>query len=235
MAQPLLSSHMPMTHFIKTILAAVAAALIAVPGVHASPYEMTGSILVSGSVAFNTGSSGNATQLMGWYGGNGSGNAVVQGANGHFFSYAGALASSGSPWNFGGDGNSSSFVAAPSITEFLSVGGMTFFLKDWSIQSQVLTGAFGEKDPLGALTISGTGFVSGPNFLTTFGTWVFSTVDGEGMNRATFSFFANQDGVDPAPIPDGGTTVALLGLAIGALAFLQRKFRSAGGNRAAAR
>ena len=224
-----------MNYLRKLILAAAAAALMAAPGVHATPYEMTGSILVSGSVALNTNSAGTATQLIGWYGDDGTGNARVEGADGHFLSYAGASASSGSAWNFGGGSDPTSFTAAPSLTDFLSVGGMTFYMKDWSIQSQVLNNAFAGKDLPGALTISGRGFVSGPDFLTTFGTWIFTTIDVDGLSKATFSFRADNEGINPAPVPEGGTTVALLGLAIGALAFLQRKLQFAGQKRAAAR
>jgi hypothetical protein len=235
MAWAVLTLNPLMTYLGKMIFAMAAAALVSVAGVQASSYQ-TGSILVSGSVAFNTGSSGTATQLLGWFGDNGSGNALVQGANGNFLSYAGTTALSGSAWNFGGNGDPTSFTAAPPTTGFLTVGTMTFYLKDWSIQSQVLSDAFNEKDPLGALTISGNGFVSGPGFLTTFGTWIFSTVDADGLNKASFSFLANGDGINPAPVPDGGTTVALLGLVLGALALVQRKLRFAEGrNRAAAR
>jgi hypothetical protein len=223
-----------MNYLSRTILALAAAALVAVPGVHATPYGMTGNILVSGSVAFNTSSAGTATQLLGWSGDDGTGNARVDGADGHFLSYAGASALSGAPWSFGA-GDPSAFTVAPAIAGFLSVGGMTFYMKDWSIQSQVLNNAFGGKNPLGELTISGHGFVSGPDFLTTFGTWIFSTVDADGLSKATFSFRADADGVIPAPVPEGGTTVALLGFGIGALALLRRKLRSAGRRRAAAR
>jgi hypothetical protein len=235
LAQTLLRFDALMNSFSRTILALAAAALVAVPGVHATPYEMTGSILVSGSVALNTGSAGTATHLLGWYGDNGSGNARVEGAAGHFLSYAGASASSGSVWNFGATGDPSAFTVAPPLTDFLTIGGMTFYMKDWSIQSQVLNNAFGDKSALGELTISGRGFVSGPDFLTTFGTWIFTTVDAEGLSKATFSFRSDAEGIIPTPVPEGGTTVALLGLGIGALALLQRKLRSAGQKRVAAR
>jgi hypothetical protein len=224
-----------MNYFSKTILALAAAASIAAPGVQASPYEMTGSILVSGSVAFNTGSSGTATQVMGWYGDNGSGSALVQGGNGNFGNYTGAAAHSGAPWNFASaPGYLDPFTAPPSLTNFLSVGGMTFYLTDWNIQSQVLNNAFDGKNAPGALTIAGRGYVSGPDFLTTFGTWIFSTVDADGLNKATFSFHANADGTNLL-VPEGGTTVALLGLAITALALVRRRLQAAEQKRAVSR
>jgi hypothetical protein len=60
-----------------------------------------------------------------------------------------------------------------------------------------------------ALVIEGTGIVSGNGFDPTAMDWSFTTQSSGGRTRTVFSFSAN--GV---AVPDGGSAVALLGLAL---------------------
>jgi hypothetical protein len=67
-------------------------------------------------------------------------------------------------------------------------------------------------------TIQGMGVLHFPGYDDTPGTWVFTANEAAG----TFSFSSSNGAV----APDGGTTVALLGVALAGLAFLRRKIRS---------
>jgi len=67
------------------------------------------------------------------------------------------------------------------------------------------------------LTITGTGIVSGNGFDPTSMDWSFTTQSAGGHTRLNFSFSAN--GI---AVPDGGTTVMLLGAALGVLGMARR-------------
>ena len=67
------------------------------------------------------------------------------------------------------------------------------------------------------LAIEGTGVVSGNGFTPTQMTWSFTT---QNRGGSTFSFSATG-----ATVPDGGSAVALLGLALTGLEVVRRKLR----------
>jgi hypothetical protein len=85
-----------------------------------------------------------------------------------------------------------------------SVGGFTFDLLTSTVVFQ--SSAF--------LSISGTGVVSGNGFEPTAMDWSFSS---QKSGNNTFSFSSNSTAV-----PDGGTTVMLLGAALGVLGMARR-------------
>jgi len=92
---------------------------------------------------------------------------------------------------------------------FWSVGGFTFDLSDSTIVLQ-------NKN---FLLITGTGTISGNGFDPTFGSWSFSTQAPK--SDGVFSFSASSQA------PDGGTTLALLTVALAGLELMRRKVRAA--------
>jgi VPDSG-CTERM motif len=70
------------------------------------------------------------------------------------------------------------------------------------------------------LNVLGTGIVSGNGFDPTQATWSFTVNNSNGRPKIMFSFAANADAV-----PDGGSAVALLGLALTGLEVLRRKLK----------
>jgi hypothetical protein len=125
-------------------------------------------------------------------------NTVVQSVDGDFDTFINPLDSAtfSAPWVF----NPSTPRAG-----LWSVGGFTFDL----LSSTVSQGN-------GFLNVSGTGTISGNGFDGTSGIFNFSTQN-PGSN-GIFSFSAASQGV-----PDGGSAVALLGLALTGIELLRRK------------
>jgi hypothetical protein len=100
-------------------------------------------------------------------------------------------------------------TAAPGITNFWQVGGFSFDL----------TTSTRYYDPAGQgfLQASGYGMISKEGFEDTVGTWQFSSQAPGDANLFTFS-------ASGAAVPDGGATVALLGVSLLGLHGLRRKF-----------
>jgi hypothetical protein len=124
--------------------------------------------------------------------------AQVQGRSGDFASTvtAGDSVSFFAPWLFN----------SGAVPTFWNVGGFTFDLTSSSIQFQ--GGGF--------LSVSGTGSISGNGFDATVGTWRFSTQDDAADGEFSFSSASRA-------VPDGGATVALLGLALAGLGLASRR------------
>ena len=110
-------------------------------------------------------------------------------------------------FSFTGSGAASTLVGAP-ITVW-TVGGFSFQLTSL-LTTTVSPGVF---------SILGTGIASGAGFQDTAG--VFS-LSGTG-NQPSFTFQASTTASGVA-VPDGGTTVALLGLTLVGLEGMRRKF-----------
>lgn len=106
------------------------------------------------------------------------------------------------PWSF------NSGAVAP----LWQIGGFTFNLTSSSVNG-VQSSTF--------LNVVGSGFVSGNGFTSTPGAWSFTiTNQGGGVSTANaFSFVASTSAV-----PDGGTSVALLGVSLLGLYGARRKF-----------
>jgi len=165
--------------------------------VSARAVEISGTITFAGTVTLDTSSAGDATQVTGWYGFGGIGNPFVASVGGDFDTYInpGDLATLTSPWNF----NSG---AVPALW---AVGGFTFDLVSSAITSQTDTG----------VTVDGYGYASGNGFSASLGSWHFTTQNPSA--GGVFSFSA------ATGVPDGGSTLILLGSAILGLAVVIRR------------
>lgn len=97
----------------------------------------------------------------------------------------------------------------------VTVGGQTFsfHLETSSIHMQVAS----------ALVIDGTGILSGNGFEDTPGSWSFSSQSSGGIERARFSFSANNS----ALVPDAGSALSLLGIGLIGVEVIRRKLAKA--------
>jgi VPDSG-CTERM motif len=71
------------------------------------------------------------------------------------------------------------------------------------------------------IDITGTGTLTGNGFDPTPGAWEFTSQSALGRRHLTFSFSA-----DTSAVPDGGSAVALLGIALVGVEALRRKFKA---------
>ena len=135
-----------------------------------------------------------ATQVIGWLD-EGGNRPTVQSVSGVFaqFAQVGDFVDFTPTWSFD----------SGSITAFWQVDGFTFDL----IASQITY------QDNGFVSVWGTGTITG-NGYTAPGTWRFSTQDDP--SNGVFSFSAST-------VPDGGATVALLGLALAGIEVIRRK------------
>ncbi|MES2474886.1 MAG: VPDSG-CTERM sorting domain-containing protein [Verrucomicrobiota bacterium] len=106
-----------------------------------------------------------------------------------------------------------SFVSG-AVSPLWVVGGFTFDLTSSSIFQQNAN----------FLDVRGTGMVTGNGFDPTPGNWTFTITSasgsGSGVSGTGFSFVASNN----TNVPDGGTTVALLGFSLLGLHGVRRKF-----------
>ena len=185
------------------MLAALATGLLscALFSQQAQATAIQGNINFAGGVQFDTNSLATATQVTTWFDvfNNAGFTSVAPGGTGNFAGILpGTQATMAQPWIF------TPSTATPGLW---SVGGFTFDL----LTSTVVT------QNVNFLTITGSGIVSGNGFAPTNMDWSFSTQSSNGRPRVKFSFSA-----DANAVPDGGTTVMLLGAALGALGMARR-------------
>ncbi len=190
-----------MKNLSKTILTVVAVGLLS-SGLFCQQTQATpiaGDITFGGIVTFDNTNLGLAKEVMTWN------FALVTSGSGDFGSIPLFSAVTISPWIF-----------SPSTptTPLWSVGGFSFDLMSSTIVSQ--TNFF--------LNVTGVGTLSGPGFDPTAGTWSFTVASAKGEARETFGF---QSDTAAGLVPDGGTTAALLGLALAGIEVLRRKFKAA--------
>ena len=96
------------------------------------------------------------------------------------------------------------------VIAFDAIGGFTFDLSSSTVTMRNATG----------LVVTGIGIIhGGPGFDDTEGTWDFHLSNAGGRPHADFSFDSSADSV-----PDGGSAVALLGVALTGLEVLRRRF-----------
>jgi VPDSG-CTERM motif len=164
---------------------------------------INGDIQFAGEVQFDTNSLATATRVVTWFDVfHNAGFGSVTSATGDFAGIApGTQASMPNSWIF----NPS--TATPGLW---SVGGFTFDLLSATVVTQTAKN----------LSIEGSGIVSGNGFDNTAMDWSFTTQSAGGTTRTTFSFSANG-----AAVPDGGSAVALLGLALTGIEVLRRKLK----------
>ncbi len=164
---------------------------------------ITGTIGFTGRVVLDTDSAATATQVSSWV------NPTVNGTSGSFTSVAnGTAATITQPWSFN----------TGLMTSFWSAGGFTFDLAGSSITSQG-----GNPGTTAYLNVSGYGLVSGNGYEATTMIWNFSSQDpkiaGVNDNADSFTFSASN-----IAVPDGASTIALLGFALTGASMLRKKF-----------
>jgi hypothetical protein len=188
----------------KTIFAVLATGLLSCGlfSQQAQAAAINGEIQFAGEVQFDTNSLATATTVVTWFDVfHNAGFSSVTSGTGDFAGIAPGTQAAMVSWKF----NPSS--ATPGLW---SVGGFTFDLLSATVVMQTAK----------TLVIEGTGIVSGNGFDPTAMEWSFTTQSAGGRTRNTFSFSAN--GVS---VPDGGSAVALLGLALTGIEVLRRRMR----------
>lgn len=188
--------------FMKPLLMGVAALVVASGlAISAEAKQISGNINFAGSVTFDTTNLGTATMVNNWN------MAIVSDApTGSFSGIAtGTHVTFATPYVFN---------PPTSYASLWTVGGFTFSLTSSKIKFQDNT----------LLTVFGKGFVNGPGFTQTPGTWSFSVTKSDGRTATNFSFQGNSSAVPTTP--DSGSTVTLLGVAFMSIAAVRAKFRS---------
>jgi VPDSG-CTERM motif len=202
----LINSNKNMKNTLKMTLAGLAVGLLSCGlfSQQAQAAQISGDIQFAGEVQFDTNSLATATTVVTWFDVfHNAGFSNVTSATGDFAGIApGTQASMPNSWIF----NPS--TATPGLW---SVGGFTFDLLSATVVVQNAK----------TLSIEGTGIVSGNGFDPTAMDWSFTTQSAGGKTRTTFSFSGN--GV--TGVPDGGSAVALLGIALIGIEVLRRKLR----------
>ena len=190
----------------KTILAVLATSALscALFSQQVQATTISGTIQFAGSVAFDTHSLATATRVNTWFDmhGNAGFSSVAFGNTGDFAGITpGTQVNMAQPWIFD---------PSTPTPNFWSVGGFTFNLLSSTIITQ--TKSF--------LNIEGRGIVSGNGFTPTAANFAFSVQNAGGGHHLIFTFSANEN-----EVPDGGSTVAFLGLALTGIEVLRRKLR----------
>ena len=198
-----------MKNTILTIAGAVAILALA-QTTQATPSlgNITGAIGFAGNADLNTGTAATATTVVSWNGAF-TPNPVVQSVSGVVATIVPAQTQIvfAAPWNF---------TTSSTITPFWYVLGTP------SINFQLLNTSFvrGTLNGNAYTVISGTGLLSATGYTST--DWSFSVTFQDPSTDPTqseFTFSASQNSV-----PDGGTTVMLLGAALSGMALIKRKF-----------
>ncbi|HEU5125779.1 MAG TPA: VPDSG-CTERM sorting domain-containing protein [Verrucomicrobiae bacterium] len=179
----------------KTLL--LAATLAAALGMASSVQAtlITGSISFNGGANLDTGSAGTATKVTTWVTPFVFQSDLSAGAVAPFTAVTIA-----NPWNF----------ASGPIANFWQVGGYTFDLTSSYVFSQ-------GGSPAG-VSVKGTGILKHAGFEDTVASWSFDVSDPSVGSPATWSIRASSGAV-----PDGGTTVMLLGAGLSCLGLIRRK------------
>jgi VPDSG-CTERM motif len=189
----------------KTILAVLATGILSCGlfSQQAQAAQINGDIQFAGEVQLNTKSLATAARVVTWFDVfHHAGFSSVTSATGDFgFIAPGTSATMAQPWIFN---------PSTPTNGLWSVGGFTFDLLSSTVVTQNAS----------TLVIEGTGVVSGNGFNPTAMDWSFTTQSSGGRRRTTFSFSANG-----LAVPDGGSAVALLGLALTGLEVLRRRLR----------
>jgi hypothetical protein len=177
-------------------IAAAVTAVVCLTGVAQATPMITGNIGFSGAVQLNGTTANSATAATAWY------NTVAASPSGSFVglvSQGDAVSMTGAtPWNF----------TSGALANFWSVDGFTFNLASSSIYSQV--GGF--------LNVLMVGTVTGNAFAPTTFNGSFQVADPASGGPQTFT-----ERLSFNSVPDGGTTVVLLGLGLLSLGLFHKK------------
>lgn len=165
----------------------------------AEAVPITGEIDFQGHVTLNTNSLGTATSVIQFRNGQTgvAGGLSVTDATGSFSSISlGSFAAFTTPY---------SFNPGSPYPNLWQVGGFNFNLLSSTVVTQ---NAF-------FIEVHGTGIVTGNGYDPTPGTWFFSVFTDNGATRAYGNFA-------PAPLPEGGSALLYLGMALTCLKALRR-------------
>jgi len=191
----------------KTIKLAFAAAVVFAAIEVAQAVPITGAVGFGGTVYLDTANANTATEATAW----GSGYVVSTHGTLTAVPFFSSVSFTSSPWFV----DSSSGGDDTLIQPFWSVGGFTYHFLSSTITRQ----------DGGHLDIDFTGTVSAAGYDTTAfdGAWSTSNDNGNSGNTSTqFTYSATFSSTVPS-VPDGGTTVLLLGSALAGVGFLKRK------------
>jgi hypothetical protein len=167
-------------------------------GQHVQAVQISGNITFTGTCSLSTKSASTATMVTGWHGLGAGGLPQVASHDGSFNGVVtdGDAVTIAFPWSFN----------SGAVPNFWRVDGFVFNLTTSSITMQ---GG-------GSVTVNGTGTISGNNFDMTSGTWSFTTQNPSAHSRFSFSAASGT-------VPDGGSAVALLGIALVGIEGLRRR------------
>ncbi len=189
----------------KTIIAILVSGVVACGLLtqQAQAVPLSGSITFAGGCSMDTGTVNTATMVTAWLDQMGN-MPTVQSRSGDFIPFVamGATATFTAPWTF----------VSGSHPAFWTVGGFTFDLTSSSI---IFQGS-------GSVNVSIDGMVSGHGFTPTVFHGNFSSQDPPAGSPPIFSF-----SMSFGSVPDGGATVALLGLALAGIEGIRRKVQRA--------
>jgi hypothetical protein len=172
----------------------VAAAVLVFAAQATQAIPVTGTIGFTGQATYDNSTVGTATAVDAWF------NTVVNGTSGSFTSVAlNAPVTITAPW---------SFTTTSTINPFWTAGGFTFEL----ISSAIVT------QGTGFVFVNGTGLVSGNGYDQTELDWNFSSQGNAVTTTPSWTFSASSQS-----IPDGGTTMLLLGAGLSSIALIKRK------------
>jgi hypothetical protein len=182
----------------------IVAAMVAVTSVQAVP--INGTIAMGGELNLDSASLGTATSVTSWP-------LVYVVADSGSFGSIGAFTMvnmSSSPWVF-------SPAPGQALTDLWNVGGFQF---DFQSDTVSQSGSF--------LDITGTGTISGNGYDPTTFDWNLGLEQPTTTGPMEFTFSAAAGAsAGGSPVPDGGFTVALLGLALAGVEGLRRKLGKA--------
>ena len=183
----------------KTILVFFALGLISCAFCvqQAQAIPVSGAITFAGGVTLNNTSVNTASAVTGWLD-EGNNLPTVESSSGSFAGLDGQTVTFAPSWSFN----------SGAVMSFWSVGGFTF---DLIASHIVFQGG-------GFLAVYGTGSITGNGFNDQFVSWNFSVQDDP--SNGIFSFSAGSEST-----PDGGVTVALLGLSLAGIEGIRRKLR----------
>ena len=201
----------PMKMFRKLSLTIIGAALLPLASTAAT--LLTGSINFTGGVTLDNASAAGATGVINWYGPGGVGNPIVQNVSGTLDT----LVDPANPVTFAPSWN---FNSGP-VPSFWSIavpgGSLTFSLTSSSILAQG-----GSAGTTGFVNVGGVGTMTGPaGYDSNTFAWSFSVQDPSAAEApgATFSIRAGN-----VNIPDGGSSILMLGSVLIGFFALSRRF-----------
>lgn len=192
-----------MKNLTKMAIALVATGLIscALFTSQASAAMITGELDMNGNVTLNTSSLTTATAVNTW---NAATTSSFPSGTGAFSGIAfGTPVTFHAPWTFG-------LTVGGPTPALWTVGGFTFDLTADTVSTRTAN----------LLDIRGSGTLSGNGYTPTPGLWEFTINNVSGNPQTNFSFTAS------TAAPDGGSAVALLGIAMAGIGGLRRFIRS---------